>query len=113
LTLSRRQGFYTGGLLVRDGARGEVRIPLERIAAVRHDLRFTRDGAAETAEFRVGGQTSVTVELREAVVAERLLGPVSVRTVRFHADDARGAVAAVREAVEALGGAGEGAVRPG
>ncbi|MEV0371972.1 hypothetical protein AB0I10_19435 [Streptomyces sp. NPDC050636] len=119
-------------LLLRDGARMEVRIPLERIASVRYDLRFTKtekkkeskgvesngeesngeegNGVAsmgvDLVELAVAGQTSVTVELSEPVTAVRLLGRRSaVRTVRFHADDARGAVAAVREAVEATGAA--------
>ncbi|WP_274915949.1 hypothetical protein [Streptomyces sp. WZ-12] len=89
------------GVVVRDGARMAVRIPLERIASVRYDLRFGRgardDGVLELA---VGGQTSVTLELTGPVEAVRLLGRREVvRTVRFHADDARGAVAAVRGAV--------------
>ncbi|MYT30762.1 MULTISPECIES: hypothetical protein [unclassified Streptomyces] len=102
------------GVVLRDGARMTVRIPLERIASVRYDLRFGRsareagakDGGARddgTLELAVGGQTSVTLELAEPVVAVRLLGRrETVRTVRFHADDARGAVRAVREAMEAV-----------
>ncbi len=91
-------------LLLRDGARTEIRIPLERIASVGHDLRFTKDdtdgkGAGGVLAMAVCGQTSVTVELAEPVVAVRLLGRREVvHTVRFHADDARGAVAAVRAA---------------
>ena len=95
-------------LRLRDGARMEVDIPLERIASVRYDLRFTKAdkqkgaGRDDLLELAVAGQTSVTVALREPVTAERLLGRrIEVRTVRFHADDARGAVAAVRAAVEA------------
>ncbi|MFJ6750632.1 hypothetical protein ACIQNI_20955 [Streptomyces sp. NPDC091266] len=104
--VTRPHVLGSGVLRVRDGARMEIRVPLERIASVRYDLRFTKEAAEGVLELQVGGQTSVTVELREPVVAVRLLGRrVSVRTVRFHADDARGAVAAVREAVrEAQGG---------
>ncbi|WP_438488241.1 hypothetical protein [Streptomyces sp. S186] len=94
------------GVVLRDGARMAVRIPLERITSVRYDLRFGRSareaGAADDGvlELAVGGQTSVTLELAEPIVAVRLLGRrETVRTVRFHADDARGAVRAVREAV--------------
>ncbi|MFD8543800.1 hypothetical protein [Streptomyces sp. NPDC059649] len=94
-------------LLLRDGARREIRIPLDRIASVRYDLRFPKDGrdGKESGEggvwaLAVGGQTSVTVELSGPVVGVRLSGRRDeVRTVRFHADDARGAVAAVRAAV--------------
>ncbi|MFF4695859.1 hypothetical protein [Streptomyces chattanoogensis] len=86
-------------LLLRDGARMEIRIPLERIASVRHDLRVSEKREEGTLVMAVGGQTSVTVVLAEPVVAVRLLGRREVvRTVRFHADDARGAVAAVRAA---------------
>ncbi|MFF3547311.1 hypothetical protein ACFYXD_36420 [Streptomyces platensis] len=101
-------------LRLRDGARREIRIPLERIASVRHDLRFVReqreDGGGKdgggVAELTVAGQTSVTVELSEPVVAVRLLGRrETVRTVRFHADEARAAVTAVREGVAARAGA--------
>ncbi|WP_037840041.1 hypothetical protein [Streptomyces sp. NRRL S-1813] len=95
-------------LWLRDGARREIRIPLERIAAVRYDLRFVaateKDGDG-VVELRVGGQTSVTVELSEPVVAVRLLGRrETVRTVRFHADDARAAVAALRARLTETGG---------
>ncbi|MGW7490474.1 hypothetical protein [Streptomyces sp. NPDC054786] len=95
-------------LWLRDGARRDIRIPLERITAVRHDLRFVREperDGSEVLELMVGGQTSVTVELSEPVVAVRLLGRrETVRTVRFHADDARAAVAALRARPAAPGG---------
>ncbi|MFE1775190.1 hypothetical protein [Streptomyces sp. NPDC059008] len=93
-----------GELRLCEGARRELRIPLERIASVRHDLRFSKEGGAGVVELAVGGQTSVTVELAEPVETTTLLGRrETVRTVRFHADDARGAVAAVRAAVAACG----------
>ncbi|MGA5562772.1 hypothetical protein ACPCUV_16555 [Streptomyces platensis] len=92
-------------LRLRDGARRDIRIPLERIASVRYDLRFVREqreDGGEVAELAVAGQTSVTVELSEPVVAVRLLGRrETVRTVRFHADEARAAVTAVREGMAA------------
>ncbi|MHB6906999.1 hypothetical protein [Streptomyces sp. DB-54] len=99
-------------LLVRNGARMELRIPLASIASVRYDLRSRQDGHsgagdgredAGRLELAIAGQTSVTVELTEPVVVVWLLGRrETVRTVRFHADDARGAVGAVRGAVEAV-----------
>ncbi|MFH8405947.1 hypothetical protein ACH4FX_14385 [Streptomyces sp. NPDC018019] len=119
------------GLRVRGGAALDVWIPLERIASVRYDLRFPkteeagrrsaeRDGVLELA---VAAQTCVTVELTEPVTAVKLLGQrVAVRTVRFHADDGRGAVVAVRGAVEEAcvrrggeqgEGSGRGVVTPG
>ncbi|WP_330477575.1 hypothetical protein OG301_11265 [Streptomyces platensis] len=102
-------------LRLRDGARREIRIPLERIASVRYDLRFTKeqDKNGDVAELAVGGQTSVTVELSEPVVAVRLLGQrETVRTVRFHADEGRAAVAAVRAAMAARGGTQDGDAAP-
>ncbi|BCK71603.1 hypothetical protein Srufu_055560 [Streptomyces libani subsp. rufus] len=102
-------------LRLRDGARREIRIPLERIASVRYDLRFVREqreDGGEVAELAVAGQTSVTVELSAPVVAVRLLGRrETVRTVRFHADEARAAVTAVREGMVARAGMGERAGR--
>ncbi|MEW1676559.1 hypothetical protein ACFU90_30345 [Streptomyces noursei] len=99
-------------LLVRGGARMEVRIPLASIASVRYDLRSRQDarsgadggqGDGGPLELAIAGQTSVTVELAEPVVVVWLLGRrETVRTVRLHADDARGAVGAVRGAVDAV-----------
>ncbi|MFD7101801.1 hypothetical protein [Streptomyces celluloflavus] len=114
--VTRPHVLGSGVLWLRDAARMEIRIPLERIVSVRYDLRSAPAGSKSEAageagvkrgsdvlSFAVGGQTSVTVELREPVVAVRLSGKrPAVRTVRFHADDARGMVAAVRTAVAAL-----------
>ncbi|MGW1792827.1 hypothetical protein ACWCO0_21125 [Streptomyces tubercidicus] len=116
--VTRPHVLGTEVLRLRDGARREIRIPLERIASVRYDLRFGKeqrkgggegggDGSVVT-ELPVAGQTSVTVELSEPVVAVRLLGRrETVRTVRFHCDEAREAVAAIRAGMAARGGAAE------
>ncbi|MFH8343544.1 hypothetical protein [Streptomyces sp. NPDC018045] len=105
-----------GGLRVRSGARMDVWIPLERIASVRYDLRFPktepagrlaveRDGVLE---LPVAAQTCVSVELTEPVTAVKLLGQrVAARTVRFHADEGRAAVAAIRERLAARESAAE------
>lgn len=105
--VTRPHVLGAGVLRLRDGARMELRIPAERIASVRYDLRFgkeqRKDGAGGAVALAVGGQTSVTVELAEPVEVVRLLGQREwVRTVRFHADDARGAVAAVRAEMAAM-----------
>ncbi|MCX5201564.1 hypothetical protein OG897_08890 [Streptomyces sp. NBC_00237] len=88
-----------GGLRVRSGAHVDVTIPAGRIASVRYDLRLNPGQAGDDAlELAVASQTSVTVRLNEPVEAVSLLGkrrPVTV--VHFHADDARGLVAAWRE----------------
>ncbi|POX37608.1 hypothetical protein C3486_27485 [Streptomyces sp. Ru73] len=93
-------------LRLRNGARLDTEIPLARVATVRRDLRFPKEKPpAGVLEAAVAGQTSVTLELSAPVtVVRRFLGPPEeVRTVRFHADDARAAVAALREAVAAVG----------
>ncbi|WP_030248885.1 hypothetical protein [Streptomyces violens] len=92
------------GLRIRHGARLDATVPVELIATVRRDLRFpTGKPPAGVLESAVAGQTSVTLELSAPVtVVRRFLGrPEEVRTVRFHADDSRAAVTALREAVEA------------
>ncbi|MFG3119418.1 hypothetical protein ACGF4C_34275 [Streptomyces sp. NPDC048197] len=107
--VTRPHVLGTDHLLLRDGARRQIRVPLDRIASVRYDLRFPKDGKGGEDRkgtdgggvwaLGVGGQTSVTVELTVPVVGVRLSGRRDeVRTVRFHADDARGAVAAVQAA---------------
>ncbi|MEV0450235.1 hypothetical protein [Streptomyces sp. NPDC050600] len=94
-------------LRVRQAAHVDVRIPLERIAAVRHESLFSHEKAEGELNLAVGSQTSLTVELTEPVPAPRLLGPPRpVHTVRLHADDARGLVRAIREAREGRGARG-------
>ncbi|MBD0747059.1 hypothetical protein [Streptomyces sp. CBMA152] len=89
-------------LRVRRGAHVDLVLPLARIVSVRRELRFTAPGAAQedgVLELAVGAQTSVTVELDESATYVRLLGGRrQVRTVRFHADDAPGLVAALTQA---------------
>ncbi|MFI8822816.1 hypothetical protein [Streptomyces sp. NPDC053431] len=77
-------------LRVRQAAHVDVRIPLDRIAAVRHESLFTHEKKDGELNLAVGSQTSLTLELTEPVDAPRLLGaPRPVRTVRLHADDSR------------------------
>ncbi|ORT60416.1 hypothetical protein [Streptomyces sp. CB03238] len=85
---------------VRQGAHVDVVIPLERISAVRHELLFSHEKEEGVLNLAVASQTSVTIELSEAVTAVRLLGKrYPVLLVRCHADDARGFVDAVRRAL--------------
>ncbi|MER8047138.1 hypothetical protein [Streptomyces sp. NPDC094032] len=91
-------------LRVRQAAHVDVRVPLERIAAVRHESLFSHEKADGELNLAVGSQTSLTVELTEPVLAPRLLGPPRpVRVVRLHADDARALVRALGEARELRG----------
>ncbi|MER7051462.1 hypothetical protein [Streptomyces sp. NPDC000351] len=88
-----------GTLRVRQAVHVDVRIPLERIASVRRELRTTHERADGELDLVVGAQTSVTVELAEPVAYATFLGRRrEVRVVRFHADDAGGLVRAVERA---------------
>ncbi len=97
-----RPHVLAGGVLrVRQAAHVDVPVPLDRIAAVRRENRFThekrRDGELN---LPVGSQTSVTLELTGPVDVVGLLGSVRrVTTVRLHADDPAALHAAVRDAV--------------
>ncbi|MFC9295140.1 hypothetical protein ACFTWH_18810 [Streptomyces sp. NPDC057011] len=95
-----------GELRIRRGAQLDLRIPLERIASARYDVRFpdankSEDGVLEVA---IASQTSITIELNQPVTAESLLGRrTEVRTIRCHADDPRTAVAAIKKLLPAHG----------
>ena len=82
-----------GSLRLRYGALLDVRVPADRIASVRVDRRFPEGkmGAVDengAADLAVASQTTVTVELTEAVRYVRVLGrPAEARTFRFYAAD--------------------------
>ncbi|GGW91851.1 hypothetical protein GCM10010297_12100 [Streptomyces malachitofuscus] len=85
-----------GVLRVRRAVHVDLRIPLERIASVRRELRMTHEKAEGELDLAIGSQTTVTVELTEPVVHVTFLGHRrEVRVVRFHADDADGLVRAL------------------
>lgn len=89
-----------GELRVRRGARLDLRIPLERVASARHDLRFpdlnrSQDGVLDVA---IASQTSITIVLAQPVTAVSLLGRrTEVHTVRCHADEPQTAVVAIKK----------------
>ncbi|MFJ1991952.1 hypothetical protein [Streptomyces asiaticus] len=93
-----------GSLRIRYGALFDLRIPAATIAAARVDRRYpdarlVRLGPDRVLDLAVGSQTTVTVELTEPVTFVRPLGRQGVaRTLRFHADDPREAVAALTRA---------------
>lgn len=90
-----------GGVLrVRQAVHVDVRIPLERIASVRRELRMTHERADGELDVAVGSRTTVTVELAEPVAHVTFFGRRrEVRVVRFHADDADGLVRALARPV--------------
>ncbi|OQD54873.1 hypothetical protein BM536_023735 [Streptomyces phaeoluteigriseus] len=79
-----------GALRVRHAAHVDLRVPLDRIAAVRHETRSTHERADGELNLAVGSQTSVTLDLNEPVAHVSFLGRRrDVHVVRLHADDAR------------------------
>ncbi|MEV5331652.1 hypothetical protein [Streptomyces werraensis] len=87
------------GLRVRRAVHVDLRIPRERIASVRRELRMTHTKADGELNLAVGSQTTVTVELTEPVAHRSFLGRTrDVRVVRLHADDADGLVRALTAA---------------
>ncbi|MET9374857.1 hypothetical protein ABZX98_11995 [Streptomyces sp. NPDC002992] len=99
-SVTRPHVLASDALRLRQAAHVDLRIPLDRIAAVRHELLFTHEKREGELDLAVGSQTSLTIELTEPVDAPRLLGaPRPVRTVRCHADDARAFVRALDQAL--------------
>lgn len=96
-----RPHLLTGDTLrVRQAGHVDLRVPLERIAAVRYEPVFSHEKKDGELNLAVGSQTSLTLELDEPVDAPRLLGaPRPVHTVRLHADDARTLYGALRQAL--------------
>jgi hypothetical protein len=88
-----------GSLRIRRAAHVDLRIPLEKIAQVRRELRTTHERADGELNLAIGAQTTVTLELVESVAHFTFLGRRrDVRLVRFHADDADTLVKAVTRA---------------
>ncbi|WP_411147270.1 hypothetical protein [Streptomyces sp. A30] len=92
-----------GSLRIRRAVHVDLRVPLEKIADVRRELRASHERAEGELDLAVGAQTSVTLELTEPVSHLTFLGRRRhVHLVRFHAEDADGLVRAVRQARTAL-----------
>ncbi|MFJ5707039.1 hypothetical protein [Streptomyces sp. NPDC093105] len=99
-SVTRPHVLAGGRLRVRQAAHVDVPVPLDRIAAVRRENRFTHEKRDGELNLAVGSQTSVTLELDRPVDVVGLLGSVRpVTTVRLHADDPGALYAAVRDAV--------------
>ncbi|MFB6935709.1 hypothetical protein [Streptomyces chartreusis] len=86
-------------LRVRRAAHVDLRIPLEKIARARRELRTTHERTEGELNLAIGSQTTVTLELTEPVAHFTFLGRrQDIRLVRFHADDADGFVKAIARA---------------
>ncbi|MER6424105.1 hypothetical protein [Streptomyces sp. NPDC001137] len=76
-------------LRIRRAVHVDLRIPLDRIATVRRELRTTHQRADGELDIPVGAQTTITLELTAPVAHFTFLGRRrDIHLVRFHADDA-------------------------
>lgn len=92
-----------GSLRIRYGALFDLAVPPDAVASVRVDRRYPEGRLVTLSEdgvldLIVGSQTSVTVELNRPLPFTRPLGGRGeARTIRFHADDPRALVGALRQ----------------
>ncbi|WP_030770598.1 MULTISPECIES: hypothetical protein [unclassified Streptomyces] len=91
-----------GSLRIRYGALFDLAVPPDAVASVRVDRRYPEGRLVTLSEdgvldLVVGSQTTVTLELNRPIRFTRPLGATGeARTVRFHADDPRALVTALR-----------------
>jgi len=75
-------------LRIRQAANVDVRLPLDQIAAVRREARFTHEKKDGELNLPIGSQTSITLELTGPIDAPTFLGTARpVTLIRMHADD--------------------------
>lgn len=92
-----------GSLRIRYGALFDLTVPPDAVASVRVDRRYPEGRLVTLSEdgvldLIVGSQTTVTLELTRPLLFTRPLGSrAEARTIRFHADDPRTLVAALRQ----------------
>lgn len=92
-----------GSLRIRYGALFDLTVPADAVASARVDRRYPQGRLVSLSEdgvldLIVGSQTTVTVELNRPLPFTRPLGSrAEARTLRFHADDPRALVAALRQ----------------
>ncbi|MCX5014184.1 MULTISPECIES: hypothetical protein [unclassified Streptomyces] len=92
-----------GSLRIRYGALFDLVVPPDAVASVRVDRRYPQGRLVTVSEdgvldLIVGSQTTVTLELTRPLPFTRPLGARGrARTIRFHADDPRALVTALRQ----------------
>ncbi|MBP0938398.1 MULTISPECIES: hypothetical protein [Streptomyces] len=92
-----------GSLRIRYGALFDLAVPPDAVASVRVDRRYPEGRLVTLSEdgvldLIVGSQTSVTLELNRPLPFTRPLGATEkAHTIRFHADDPRAVVSALRQ----------------
>jgi hypothetical protein len=94
------------GVHIRYGHSTDIVVPLDAIAGVAGKLRspassktiqLDREERGTVLSVVMGGQTNVELTLGRPLEVTLRKGPETVVAIRFHADDARGLVARVRE----------------
>ncbi|AIS02285.1 hypothetical protein [Streptomyces glaucescens] len=94
-----------GSLRIRYGALFDLAVPPDAVASVRVERRYPQGRLITLSEdgvldLIVGSQTSVTLELNRPLPFTRPFGATgTARTIRFHADDPRALVSALRQPV--------------
>ncbi|WP_425834545.1 hypothetical protein [Streptomyces fractus] len=87
-SVTRPHVVTADALRVRRAAHVDLRIPLERIASVRRENKYTHTPREGELNLDVGSQTSITLELADPVRHFTFLGhPKDVHLVRLHAED--------------------------
>ncbi|MFI5469301.1 hypothetical protein ACIA6D_03625 [Streptomyces cacaoi] len=86
-------------LRIRQAATIDIHLPLDQIASIRRETRFTHEKKDGELNLPVGSQTSVTLQLAEPVNAPTFLGATRLVTViRLHADEPKALYDAVTRA---------------
>jgi hypothetical protein len=87
-SVTRPHVLADGALRVRQAAHVDIHVPLDQIASIRRETRFTHEKKDDELNLPIGSQTSITLSLTEPVNAPKFLGaPRLVNVIRLHADD--------------------------
>ncbi|MGW6875897.1 hypothetical protein [Streptomyces xanthophaeus] len=98
-SLTRPHVLTGRALRIRQAASVDIQLPLDQIASIRRETRFTHEKKEGELNLPIGAQTSVTLELTEPVDAPTFLGAArSVTVIRLHADEPKALYEAVSRA---------------
>ncbi|MFI6872429.1 hypothetical protein ACIBL6_03195 [Streptomyces sp. NPDC050400] len=87
-SVTRPHVVTADALRVRRAAHVDLRIPLERIASVRRENKYTHTPREGELNLDIGAQTSIVLELTAPVRHFTFLGrPQEIRLVRLHAEE--------------------------
>lgn len=97
-SVSRPHVLDDTSLRIRRAAHMDLSVPLNLIASVRRETRYTHEKRDGELDLAIGSQTTITLELTEPIRHFTFLGrPRDVRLIRFHADEPDVLVRAIRE----------------